>query len=159
MHGRELEPISILEKEVSDLEQSTNLSDYVIDDVSLEELRAAKHVVQMAMSLIQTAADGTNAKINKYQKEQFATVELPQANLFIHDLAFIYSRISKLIELAENNEQSLIDEQQDIAINMLPKMIKSIVNPSIDDEDEKLVSSAIDEMFAAKKGEGFIKKL
>ena len=159
VHGRELEPISILEKEVSDLEQSTNLSDYVIDDASLEELRAAKHVVQMAMSLIQTAADGTNAKINKYQKEQFATVELPQANLFIHDLAFIYSRISKLIELAENNEQSLIDEQQDIAINMLPKMIKSIVNPSIDDEDEKLVSSAIDEMFAAKKGEGFIKKL
>ena len=84
----------------------------------------------------------------------------PPPDLFIHDLAFIYSRISKLIELAENNEQSLIDEQQDIAINMLPKMIKSIVNPSIDDDkNKKLVSSAIDEMFAAKKGEGFIKKL
>jgi hypothetical protein len=160
MHGKTLNPLEILQREVSDLHKNTDMSEYIVDPNSLDELRASRQVVRIAMSLIQTAADGTNAKINQYQEgdDKFATIDISQGDLFIRDLLLIYNRLSKLIELAENNEQSLIDEQQDIAINMLPKMVKSIVNPSVDDDDEeKLIPSILGEILG--KDAEFIKNL
>lgn len=161
MHGKTLNALDILQRESADLHKNTDMSDYIVDPNSLEELRAAKHVVQIAMSLVQTAADGTNAKINQYQQgeNKFATIDVSQGDLFIRDLLLIYNRLSKLIELAENNEQSLIDEQQDIATNMFPKMVKSLINPSIDDDDDdrKLIPSIIAQVLG--KDEAFIKSL
>ena len=161
MHGKTLNALDILQRESADLHKNTDMSDYIVDPSSLEELRAAKHVVQIAMSLVQTAADGTNAKINQYQQgdDKFTTIDISQGDLFIRDLLLIHNRLSKLIELAENNEQSLIDEQQDIATNMFPKMVKSLINPSIDDDDDdrKLIPSIIAQVLG--KDEAFIKSL
>lgn len=160
IHGRRLNILDVLTRESSDLQKLTEIEDYIIDETSLDELRAALQTTQVAMALIMTATDGTNKAINLFQSDKFAELEESQGILLINDLGLIQSRLSKLIQLAEGNEQSLVSEQQDIAVNMLPKFIKSLVNPSIDDDDEKLLTGIFNDLFGeTESGGNFLQKL
>lgn len=150
-------PLKILEV-ITDTENAIKLVDRVenleISSQTLKELHDAKHLLNIAKALFITAYKdpmvgglSINDKINTFG-ESFASTD----NFLLgQELDRIGNRLQTIIDLIEQNVVSTTEEQKRIAINVFPKLIKSLVNPSVDDKDFKSFTKTLNEIFDVKE--------
>lgn len=154
VNGKPLDIFSRYEAELARFKEFANNPDeYEMDPQSIEELHTALGLIKVLSALIESSANKHNTLINQYKdalkkSDRFAELDINSANLLLRQLQKLYNDISGLLGLSEHNAISLIEEQKQITYNMSPKLIRALYD--YEDDDSKIISSAIDDLFGTK---------
>jgi hypothetical protein len=152
-------PLNVLDV-ISNIENTLKLIDKIEDldlgSQTVAELYASQNLLKIAASLIATSYKdprmgmSLNDKINLFKKDnKFASTD----NFILgQEIIRLSNKVNAIIDLIEQNVVSTVEEQKKIAANIFPKIIKNIVSPSVEDEDENLFIKELKEILKIESG-------
>ena len=129
--------IDVIKEEFGDLISSNRISDYFIaDPIKLNVLRDVLRMLEMVASITSASSyDGINTRVNVYKealgKELLLDISDENAETFRYEINNLYNKISKLINIVDNNNAQKVREQKDIAINMRSKFVNSLIDMNL----------------------------
>lgn len=139
-------PIPILEminSEIKSLSGKEKITDYAIDSQHIyNQLKSTQTLLRAFTGVIQGAYDGYNESLNPIRqslgKNILAQIDENVAQRLLDDALILDKKISTLINLHDSNNESKLKTQKDIAINIKPKFIQSLLNENfVKDFDSK----------------------
>ena len=149
VNGEPSKIINLLKSEQERLSSTDKITDYIIENNFVEiELEEALKLINTLQALVNGAYSGLNSRINTYrdgnEKPLLAEIENNTASILNSDAVSLALKIQMLLALSKNNKQQRLRIQKDIAVNMRPKFIKSLI-------DNPMFTNQFNEMFL--KGE------
>lgn len=155
VNGRPLKILDVISNVENTLRLIDRIEDLELGSDTMAELYAAQNLLKIAASLLGTAykdprlGASLNDRINLFRKDdKFASID----NYILgQELVRIANKVDTIIELVEQNVVGTVEEQKKIAANVFPKLIKSIVSPSVEDEDEKLFTKTLKDVLGLEE--------
>lgn len=161
VNGKPLKILDIISNVENTLKLINRIEDLELGSDTMAELYAAQNLLKIAASLLGTAykdprlGASLNDRINLFRKgEKFASID---NHILGQELVRIANKVDTIIALVEQNVVGTVEEQKKIAANVFPKLIKSIVSPSVEDEDEKLFTKVLKDILGLE--ENILQKL
>jgi hypothetical protein len=133
----------MINSEIKSLSGKEKITDYAIDSQHIyNQLKSTQTLLRAFTGVIQGAYDGYNESLNPIRqslgKNILAQIDENVAQRLLDDALILDKKISTLINLHDSNNESKLKTQKDIAINIKPKFIQSLLNENfVKDFDSK----------------------
>ena len=155
INGKSLKILDLINDVENTLKLIDRIEDLELGSDTMNELYAAQNLLKIGAALLGSSykdprlGASLNDKINLFRKED----KLASIDNFLlgQELVRIANKVDTIIALVEQNVVGTVEEQKRIAANVFPKLIKSIVSPSVEDEDEKLFVKTLKDILGIEK--------